>query len=416
MNYDAETQFIGLAINHPEFVLESVTPESFQYEDHQLLWAAMVGCKRDMRTLDRFALCDYIRRQGIEAAGIEEYILALAESSVIAPSSGGDYLRTILSDANARKLERGLREISQSDDDAATKRDRMLALARACELSAETDEKTVKAYIRENLDEIESLLDSDGLPGISTGIPRLDEITGGFRGSDLTVIAARPSVGKTALMVNIAQHAAMSGHSVGIVSAEQPGKQIIQRMLSITGKLRAASLRNPKSLDDSDWAKLSAAAKRLAELRIAINDKPSPSIAEVTAWATKQAGMEILFVDYLQRLRGSNRADSRIEQLGEIAMGLKELARTLDIPVIALAQINRQGAETPRMDHLKGSGDIEQEADMVAILHRDTRDDITQAGLVIDKNRHGPCGTVRLYFEPATMRFAEQDHVYEEAA
>ena len=210
------------------------------------------------------------------------------------------------------------------------------------------------------------------------------------------------------MAINMALAATRTGTRVGFVSAEQPGSQIAQRMLSLLSGIPAVRLRNPREMQESDWPMLTKAVSDLGKQKIEIFDASAPCIGTITDWALNTPGLEILFVDYLQRIPGMNRRASRYDQISEVAMGLKNLARELNIPVVALAQINRAGVEKGGMEHIKGSGDIEQEADIVMILERDAHEMPDVAQLVLDKNRHGPLAYVPLEFHVLIMRFIEQ--------
>lgn len=253
------------------------------------------------------------------------------------------------------------------------------------------------------------------LTGIRTGLSDLDEILGGYQKSDLVVIGARPAMGKTGLLLS-------SALSVGvpalIQSAEMSAFQLGMRALSTQGRIDSQRLRTA-SLDDDDWANLTSAAIQLRDTPIVIDDKSSPTIGEVQRLARKMkqvGGIKILFVDYLQRLRGNNPRDSRIDQVSEIARGLKSIARELDIPVVALAQVNREVEKRtdkrPMMGDLANSSEIEKEADVIIMLYRDEvynpdTDDQGIAEITLEKNRHGPLGTVRAGWIAPHMKFVD---------
>jgi replicative DNA helicase len=247
----------------------------------------------------------------------------------------------------------------------------------------------------------------DVLPGIPTGLADLDEHLGGLRDGDLYVIGARPSVGKTAFMLSLAIAAAQKGNvPVGIITAEQPGEQIAMRLFSIIGRIDSAKVRKGR-LDDNDWSKLTSAAGIVAGMKIWLDEKPAPSIAELSRQAREwyyKENIRVLFVDYIQRIEPANERIPRHEQIAQVTMCLKELARELKIPVVALAQINRavdsRIDKRPTMGDLKDSGTIEQEADTLMTLYRDEvynpdTPDKGIAEIVIAKNRHGERVTLR---------------------
>jgi len=256
----------------------------------------------------------------------------------------------------------------------------------------------------------------DELVGIDTGYQRLNEVFGGWHNSDLVVIGARPAMGKTALLLQLALNAKVP---VGIVSAEMPRDQLALRLVANVGRVDATRLRNAKNLMDDDWPRITSAVGRLQNCRFRILDQPAPTLAEISNFArrvTTQHGGQALFLDYIQRIKPRDRSIPKHEQVGEIVLGLKELARELDIPVIALAQVNREVEKRvnkrPQMGDLKHSGEIEQEADTVILLYRDEvyNEDSSEKGaveLIIDKNRHGPIGTTKLAWRGEFMQFTE---------
>jgi replicative DNA helicase len=203
-------------------------------------------------------------------------------------------------------------------------------------------------------------------------------------------------------MANLVMSAARAGKSVGIISAEQPAQQIAQRLLSLSSLVPAWKLRNPRKLTDSEWHDITRAVGALRSMPIKIFDASAPDMAAVRI-ASKGFDADVLFVDYVQRIKGAGR--ERYDQVSAVAQGLKELARDLDVPVVAMAQINRAGATNATMAHLKGSGDLEQEADLVLILER--TENAETATLDLAKNRHGATGMIDLVFRPETMFFGE---------
>lgn len=253
-----------------------------------------------------------------------------------------------------------------------------------------------------------------GMMGIPTGLRDLDACIGGFQKTDLYIIGARPSVGKTAFMLNCMS---ATDRPIGMISSEQGRDQIGLRLIAINGKVSARRMRTA-DLDDAEWARLTRSVETLSAKRVWINDQPAPSIEEVIRQARKwkfQHAIEGLYVDYVQRLKGPH-GIPRHQEVGHIVMGLKELARELEIPVIALSQVNRDVEERnnkrPYLSDLKDSGTIEQEADVVMTLYRDeVYDKNTDAAGMVEvavlKNRHGPTGMVPAVWNAEYMRFED---------
>lgn len=254
------------------------------------------------------------------------------------------------------------------------------------------------------------------LPGITTGMRSLDELLGGFHDSDLTLIGARPAMGKTAFMVNLAEAAAAAGYPVGLVSAEQPAIQIGLRRLSLASKVAATALRSGQ-LHDEDWAKLQAGVTRVAPAPMWIYDRSALTLDELVGVARKWRhthGIKALFLDYAQRVTVPGA--ERITEVSAIARGLKNLARNLNIPVVALGQVkaavDARPDKRPNAGDLANSDELTREADQILMLYRDevyNRDTADRgiAELLVEKNRHGPTGFIRLKFFAETMQFAD---------
>jgi replicative DNA helicase len=249
------------------------------------------------------------------------------------------------------------------------------------------------------------------IPGIASGLVDLDRILGGWHDSDLIVIGARPAQGKTAVLLNFATACALPS---GIVSAEQPAQQIGARVMSIKSLVPAERMRNGR-FEPQDLRKLENAVGELCERTCMIYDRSSPTIADVSRMARKwkqQNGIRVLFVDYVQRIEAAQTRQSanKAEKVGEVVRGLKNLARDLEIPVIALAQVGRQAdGRQPGMGDLSDSSEIEKEADQILTLFRpgtaDDNADDSEAIISVEKNRHGPCGEIKTVWIPETMRF-----------
>lgn len=262
---------------------------------------------------------------------------------------------------------------------------------------------------------IDEAMDSQGLIGVDTGLPDLNECLGGFHKTDLIVVGARPAMGKTAFMLNLALAA---NKSVGIISAEQGHEQMGLRLISIEGKLDSQKIRTGGFYDE-EWSTLAQAVNRLKVKTIRVNDEPGISISKIIRqardWKFKY-GIEALYVDYLQKIRATDKRMKKHEQVGEVAGLLKNLARELEIPVIALAQVNRDCEKRPNKrpmnSDLADASEIEKEADEILFLYRDEvynadSQDKGIAEIDISKNRHGPTGMVRCVFIGKFMQFKE---------
>lgn len=255
----------------------------------------------------------------------------------------------------------------------------------------------------------------DGIKGVSTGLADLDDTLGGFHKTDLVVIGARPAMGKTAFMLNLAIAA---NKSVGVISAEQDHRQIGLRMVSVEGKVDSQKLRTGGFYND-EWDSFGKSVRRLTDKPIRVNDEPAITISKVIRqardWKYKY-DIQALYVDYLQKIEHSDKSQPRHIQVGEVARALKNLGRELEIPVIALAQVNRQCEnrpdKRPHNSDLADASEIEKEADEIMFLYRDEVYDQDSgdkgiAEILVSKNRHGPTGTVRCVFIGKFMRFEQ---------
>jgi replicative DNA helicase len=282
----------------------------------------------------------------------------------------------------------------------------------------------VQDLLKPAFEQINKLYHQQGqITGVPSGFKALDHFTAGFQAGELVIIAARPSMGKTSLALNVAVHAAkQAGRSVAVFSLEMSSNQLIQRLLSSESKIDAQRLRSGNIKDD-DWGKISAAMGELADLSIQIDDSAALRVSEVRSRARRlhaKYGLDLIIVDYLQLLQSSNaRATNRVEIIDDICRGLKTLAKELKLPVVALAQLNRspemRNDKRPLLSDLRESGGIEQEADVVAFIYRDdyynppTPENENIAELIIAKQRNGPTGTVMLRFDKKFTAFSDLD-------
>ncbi len=249
-----------------------------------------------------------------------------------------------------------------------------------------------------------------------SGFQALDNLTAGFQKSDLIILAARPSVGKTTFALDICRNVSLAGIPVGIFSLEMSATQLVQRMLSAESRVEAWSIRTGHGLNGDHFTALQEAAARLSKAPIYIDDQAGNSIVKMRSVARRlksEHGLGLIVVDYLQLMTTQKNYDSMLNQVTEISRSLKQLARELDVPIIALSQLSRavesRGGK-PRLSDLRDSGSIEQDADMVMFIHREDRykdqserDNIAE--IMIEKHRNGPTGSIQLYFDAKTTSF-----------
>ena len=296
--------------------------------------------------------------------------------------------------------------------------DKAIAALMALENTGRNYSWTMEHAVKAGLKQVEEVSERDGLVGTDTGLSELNDATGGFNNSDLIIIGARPAMGKTALLLNLANNCKVSA---GIVSAEQGHEQIGKRMLSIEGSCDAQRIRKA-DLSGDFVEDMGRAARRLIDKKIWINDRPGINIIQlcrqVREWAHRYE-IKIAFVDYVQKIKGSSPRMSPKEEAAEVVGMLKNLAKELCIPIVALAQVNREVDKRPdprpNMGDLSNAAEIEQEADLVIMLYRDEvynpdTPDKGIAELLIEKNRHGPTGRIRAGWIGKYMQFKTLDH------
>ncbi|WGS85012.1 DnaB-like helicase C-terminal domain-containing protein [Methylomonas sp. UP202] len=283
---------------------------------------------------------------------------------------------------------------------------------------------SIKQALGDFVDKLEEAFDAreTGGLGLQTGISALDRVLGGMHPTDLLVVGARPAVGKTAFGLSVLLNLAKTGKRVGIISTEMAARQLMLRVTAANSGIAGTALRDA-NLQDADWPNITAAINRVANLDFRIFDKPNVTISDVAlqskAWAI-DGGLDFMVVDYLTRIKPVKSSGNQTIDIGEVAIGLKNIARQIEIPVMALAQLNRSSTKRadkrPNMADLRDSGVIEQEADQILLLHRDDDDDLAPAEIIVDKNRHGEVATVRCCYLPQTMQWTNLADRYVDAA
>lgn len=320
------------------------------------------------------------------------------------------------------KLREGMREIAGGNE-AAQVLGKLVtdSLSLLSEAHDRQYSFSAKDMMKAMVDKLETILDSNenGGLGVKTGISKLDRVLGALHPTDLCVVGARPGVGKTAFAITAMLNAARNGAKVGFISTEMSVDQIAFRIASQVSNLDSRKFRRAE-FDDAEWSRVSAASTQTAHLPIRICDKPAMKISDIVmqcrAWELG-GGLDLVIVDYLTRILPEKASVNRVQDVGEIVTQLKNLARDLKIPVMVLAQLNRNTANRadhePRMSDLRDSGIIEQEADSILLLHRESSDDLKKDLkkdlIIVDKNRHGECVRALVHFDESTGRWFWDD-------
>lgn len=412
---DNELQVIGGLIRHPEMIARvELDAADFTHTLCGQAFAAMRAIIAEGKAVDVFGVSERIGGDTVLGD-----IAAIWSECLIRPENLAERCDRIRAMARGREMANLLQLAAQTLADGKNPdavRARLITKLASLESSGKTWVHSAKQTMAEVVDYLQMAFDArenGGLVGVASGLSGLDKLLGGFHKSDLIVVGARPAMGKTAFMASLAKAAAQSGRRVGIASAEMPAVQIGLRMVSMFGGIPSTKLRSC-DLDEQEFARLNATAEQYSRLPIEVYDKPGCSPGDIAlqarAWQLS-GGLDLLMVDYLTRLNPDEGLDSRTREVGQMVQSLKTLAKTLNIPVICLAQLSRQceqrSDKRPVMSDLRDSGEIEQEADAIMFLYRDAvyndKANPEEAEILVEKNRHGPCGKVLARFVPEHM-------------
>ncbi|MGH8119652.1 MAG: replicative DNA helicase [Gammaproteobacteria bacterium] len=409
-----------------EKVAERVFEEDFYRRDHRTIFHAITTLDNEGKPFDVVTVAEWLdSHQQLEAAGGLSYLAALADNTAGA-SNITAYADIVRKRSILRQLIHATNEISSTVfNPQGRNSDQILDYAEQTIFGiAEQEAKGRKSYrlikdlLVKALDRVDELFRLDNpITGVPTGFDDLDERTAGLQPSDLIIIAGRPSMGKTALAINIAEHAAIKGKlSVAIFSMEMPGEQLAMRMMSSLGRIDQHKVRTGK-LSDDDWPRLTSAVEILKDAQLFIDDTPALTPAELRSRCRRikrEAGLDMVVVDYLQLMSVPGTTENRATEISEISRSLKAMAKELNVPVLALSQLNRSLEQRPNkrpvMSDLRESGAIEQDADVIIFIYRDEvynedTPDKGKAEIIIAKQRNGPIGMVPLTFLGQYTRF-----------
>ena len=405
-------------------VEDMISPESFYAEKHKKIFQAMLALSLKNEPIDMLSLSTKLAEQkSLEQIGGNQY---LAEIVNVVPSSANikhyadivqkKYVLRSLIEAADYVSELAFAENDDHMDDILDTAEKKIFNV----VSSPKNQKFInlKDALPEAYERLEKLHENKGmLRGLPTGFRDLDTMLSGLQKSDLIIIAARPSVGKTTLALDIARMTSVNYEkSVVIFSLEMSSQQLVDRMLSAESRVNAWNLRTGRLSSDKDFSQLRDSLDKLAKAKIYIDDQPGNSIIRMKALCRRlkaEKGLDLIVVDYLQLMTTSKNYDSMVNQVTEISRSLKSLAKELDVPVLALSQLSRavesRGGK-PRLSDLRDSGSIEQDADVVMFIHRDDRgkeesEKTNIAEILIEKHRNGPIGKVELYFDEKTTTF-----------
>lgn len=426
-NHEAEQSVIGAIFLEPQSLItasEILIPEDFYRISHQKIFQTMIDLSDQGKAIDVVTVTEELSvKKELEDVGGLSYLTELA-NAVPTAANIAHYAKIVEEKALLRRL---IRVATKIVEDGYTREDEVEGLLAEAEKKVMEvanrknagDFKHVKDVLVQTYDNIEQLQNRKGdVTGIPTGFKDLDRMTAGFQRNDLIIVAARPSVGKTAFALNIAQNVAIKAReNVAIFSLEMGAEQLVMRMLCAEGNIDAQALRTG-ALTTEDWGKLTMAMGSLSNSGIYIDDTPGLRVSEIRAKCrrlSQENGLGMILIDYLQLIQGSGRSgENRQQEVSEISRSLKALARELKVPVIALSQLSR-GVEQrqdkrPMMSDIRESGSIEQDADIVAFLYRDDyydkeTENKNMIEIIIAKQRNGPTGTCTLAFKKEYNKF-----------
>jgi len=429
-NIEAEKSVLGALLLNDEAIAtvsEFLSPQDFYRPAHQAIFKVMLDLAHDQKRVDLVTLQDALATSNsLENIGGEVYLLSLQED-VASVGLVTQHAHIIREKSVLRELINSAAQIiancyTQEDSsieavlDKAEKTIFEIADKRTNQSFVQIDIWLKKTF--QHLSDIKS--NSKGITGIPSGLNQLDHMTSGFQGGDFIVLAARPSMGKTALALCLGSHAARQGAAVGIFSLEMAAEQLTLRILSSESGVAHHNIRNA-TITSQEWVELTNVAAQLAETKIFIDDAAMLDIMSLRAKARKlkaSGNLDILIIDYLQLIHGNKKHENRHQEVSEISRSLKALAKELNIPIISLSQLSRavdsRMDKRPMLSDLRESGAIEQDADVIMFLYRDVvynpeTEHPALAELIVGKQRNGPTGTVYLNFVRELTKFEEMN-------
>lgn len=429
-NIEAESGVLGSIIIDPEAIVQVsdfLHADDFYRDAHHTIYEVILQLYEEHAPADFITICDELeRRNRLEEVGGASYITSLINQ---VPTSGNVefYGRIVERTAILRRLIHAAGQIAaiayeEGDADIALDKAEQL-IFNIGQRHAHSDFSHMREVLAEYMDKLDKLHERRGtIVGVPTGFTDLDRITGGLQKSDLIVLAARPGIGKTSMALSLAHNAALKYHnSIAIFSLEMSKDQLAQRLLSMDAGIDQQRLRTG-TIEEDEWDRIVYAMDTLSESNIWIDDTAGISTMEMRSKARRlqaEQGIDLIIVDYLQLMQatiGGKRNENRVQEISEISRSLKGLARELNVPVLALAQLSRavesRQSKVPQLSDLRESGSIEQDSDIVMFIYRD--DQYNQeserkniADVIIAKHRNGPVGEISLYFQAAQTRFRD---------
>ena len=428
-NIEAEEALLGSLLIDPDVithVANVVAPEDFYLARHGEIYDVIRMLFDQGDPVDFVTVIEELdRRDKLEEVGGRSYITSLV-NTVPTAINAFQYAQIVQEKATLRQLISAAGEIARkayddSQDVGDVVNDAEKLIFAISERRLEQDLVAISDVVPRVIDEIKTLHERRGaVMGVASGFHLLDTMLGGFQPSDLIILAARPGMGKTSLALNIALHAAKNGGSqIAFFSLEMSREQLVQRLLAQEAHLDSQQLRMGRLYHEEEWARLEQAAEVLRTCRIYIDDTPALSPFELRTKARRmhaEHGLDMIIVDYMQLMHGGRRSENRVQEISFISRTMKQLARELRVPVMALSQLSRQvenrADKHPQLSDLRESGSIEQDADLVIFIYREGKYNKESerahiAEIIVAKHRNGPTGSVDLFFDEKYTQFTE---------
>lgn len=429
---EAEQAVLGSIVIDPACVpllLEMLNPEDFYIEANKIIFETVVGMFTMGKKIDYVTIMDELKLAGFKGKIDRDFFLQLVETT---PTSANveQYAEIVRGKAMLRELQvvsSDIIELTKNEQEdpqnvAELAEQKVYGIRQGREIKGLT---TIKGAIKEVYDNLDALALNPGkIPGVTTGFSGLDNFIGGLNKSELILLAARPGMGKTSIVLNMATAAAKSsGKAVVIFQLEMSKEQLATRMLSSEALVDSKKLRMG-NLDEHDWIKIAGASANLSKLNILIDDNTGIKVSEMKAKCRRLGDkLGLIVIDYLQLMQGSRRTENRVQEVSEISRSLKIMAKELNVPVLCCSQLSRasegRSDKRPMLSDLRESGAIEQDADIVMFLYRDDyynpdTEKKNIAECIVAKNRHGEVGTIELQWLGQFTSFSTQDKVHNE--
>lgn len=432
-NIEAEKCVLGSIIIDAEaitLVADFLKPNDFYRNEHRVIYSSMLSLYARHEPVDFQILADQLERDDkLEEVGGFSYLMSLMDE---VPTSNNieSYARIVQKKAEKRELIKAAGMIAQmaysEDTDAVLKAEELVySISQGKSIARVTSLKDAVARFVTKLDKLHENRMKGVVSGVPTGFRTLDQILGGFQPSDLIVLAARPAVGKTSLALNVAlrviKDTTHKGNKVMMFSLEMGEEQLVRRLMSMEATVNQTRLRTGE-IEDDEWDRIMSAAGTLSQGEMWIDDTPAISLTEMRSRARRiqsEHGLDLILVDYMQLMKAiqpsGKQIENRTQEVSAISRGLKELARELNVPVVALAQLSRavetRSDKTPQLSDLRESGTIEQDSDVVMFIHQDPSQEMKDNGyplnIIVAKHRNGPIGVDTLWFTPHLTRFSD---------